>query len=92
MAHLYRAEEFELNGRYFVNDTNIIDSSAPYWWVPCRILGISPADYVLLLKDKFHATKISYTTILHFSFDTLEDARTYKNFINRKAREKNFII
>jgi hypothetical protein len=94
MAHLYKAEEWESCGRWYVNDTNFTDSQAPFWWIPARILNITLPDYILLLKNIFRATDIQFieNKILVFSFDTIEDARKYKNYINKRARETNFII
>jgi hypothetical protein len=57
-------------------------------------LNITLPDYILLLKNIFRATDIQFieNKILVFSFDTIEDARKYKNYINKRARETNFII
>lgn len=93
MAHLYRAEEWECLDRWYVNDTDCVDSRAPYWWVPARILDLSLVDYVSLLKDKFNAGNFSFDkNILLFSFKSQADARAYKNYINAAARKRNFII
>lgn len=94
MAHLYKASEWEDLGRWYVND--VTDSGVGgKWWTPMRLLGLSPQEYIYLLKDTFHASHFYYKAqfnVLQFSFDTITDARKFKNYINKKAREKNFIV
>ena len=49
----------------------------------------------MMLKNDFNASDFRYTkekNVLIFSFATQADARKYKNFINKKAREKQFIL
>ena len=49
MAHLLRYEEFELNGRWYCNDTkelNCKNSVASLWYTPARMLNMKLVDYV----------------------------------------------
>lgn len=95
MAHLYKATEWESCGWWWVNDTTDLNSIAAKWWVPARILNLSLYDYVVLLKDSFNATGFKYdenTDVLIFHFTSQADARKYKNYINKIARERNYIV
>lgn len=96
MAHLYKTVEWQgTSGRWYVNDVIDLTSLASKWWAPVRLLKLSPVDYVLMLKNNFNASGFRYkkeTNVLIFSFSSQEDARKYKNFINKKARESNFVI
>lgn len=96
MSHLYVTSEWQgANGRWYVNDVTDFTSVACKWWAPVRLLDMTPIEYVLMLKNNFKASKFRYTkekNVLIFSFATQADARKYKNFINKKAREKQFIL
>ena len=96
MSHLYVTSEWQgASGRWYVNDVTDLISVACKWWAPVRLLDITPVEYVLMLKNDFKARGFQYTkesNVLIFSFDTQADARKYKNFINKKAREKQFIL
>lgn len=96
MAHLYKCTTFTGgSGREYVGDVSDLKNNSNAWWIPCRILGIAPVDFVLLLKDTFHASHFSYsaeTNVLSYSWDKKEDAVKYKNWINGMARKANAII
>lgn len=95
MAHVYKATEWQSGlSTWYVADVQELGTSSGYWWIPLKILGLNPVDFVKLLKNDFNIKHASYSkeyNMLTFSFGSLEDARRYKNYINRKAREKNFI-
>ena len=96
MSHLYVTSEWQgASGRWYVNDVTDFTSVACKWWAPVRLLNMTPIEYVLMLKNDFNASDFRYTkekNVLIFSFATQTDARKYKNFINKKAREKQFIL
>ena len=94
MAHVYKAEEWESNGKWLCGDVSALAAHSNNWWYPARILGISPVDFVKLLINEFNVKDIHYIKpggVLYFAFSSLADCRKYKNFINKKAREVNFI-
>ena len=95
MAHILKYETWESNGRWLCGDVSALAAGSNTWWYVPALLNISPVEYVYLLKDKFNATTIHYKTkydVLIFSFSTLADCRKFKNYINKIAREKNFVI
>jgi len=95
MAHIYKASEWECNGKYVVSDVEELGRGSGVWWYVPNLLSLSPVDYVKLLINKFHAINISYlieSDVLIFYFSTLEDARKYKNYVNKQARDKKFMI
>lgn len=64
-------------------------------WMPaCYILDITPAELARLMVNEFNATLKWYpeTNFMCRSWDNIVDMRNWKNYINRKAREKNFQI
>lgn len=93
---IYELSEWQSpSGQWHCSNVQDLANNSGRWWIPCRILKISPEQYVLLLKEKFNVSKIEYIkscNLLMFSWDNKEDMRRYKNLINRKARETNFKI
>lgn len=93
MEHIYKAEEWESNGKWHCGDVSALAANSNAWWHVSNLLAISPVDYICLLKDTFHAKHFHYTAkanVLSFSFDTLVDCRKFKNYINKKARENKY--
>ena len=95
MAHLYKASIWQGSSKlWYVSDIEDLGGHSGRWWVPCRILGISPADYARLLIDEFKAN-VRYNEKMNFlyvSWDKEADARRYKNWINQMARKANYIF
>lgn len=94
MAHIYKAEEWESNGRWHCGDVSALAAHSNAWWYVPKILDLSYTDYILLLLNEFNATHFHYTVqanVLSFSFSSLVDCRRFKNYVNKKAREKKFI-
>lgn len=95
MGHIYKLEEWECNGRWYVGDVSALAANSNAWWYAPRLLDLPLVDYIHLLIDEYHVTYIKYchrTNVLIFAFNTLKDCRNYKNCINRLARNKNFIV
>lgn len=77
------------------NDTSDLCSVRALWWTPARMLGISPAEYVKLLIEKFHPDRIKYfqeQDVLVYSWKNINDCRAFKNWINAEARKRKYII
>lgn len=102
LPKLYKAGEWQdVLGDWWVADTSNLGGGSACWWVPARILGISLTDYILLLKDEYHASRFKFinypegdkrNSLLLFSFKNHQDAHRYLLYINRIARNKKFFI
>lgn len=93
MAHIYKVTEWQSpTGYWHCNDTSDLAGIAGLWWVPARVLGVSPAEYIEILVRDFKPDNISFNNILLFSWKNQSDMRKYKNWINKIARDKNFIV
>lgn len=93
--HLYKASDWGEGSHWYVNDISDVKSNGIYWWTQMRILGLTPTDFIHTLKDKYKVNKCSYnktTNVLVFSFKTQADARKYKNYLNKIAREKQYMV
>ena len=93
--HIYKADEWQSpNGEWLCGDVSSLAADSNYSWYPARILGISPADFIKLLITEYNVEHLFYlqkADVLAYWFPTLADCRRFKNMINKKAREKNFI-
>ena len=69
------------------------------WYLPARVLGISPAEFIELLITKFKPDHFHYsfgedgtTCFVDYSWDFQSKMREFKNYINAQARKNNFQI
>lgn len=91
MTILTYKEWQSLSGRWYCNDT----TKLPKWWVPARMLNISVEEYIILLYKTFHARIDKYipeTDELIFSWDNQKDCHNFVLYINKQAKQKNFLI
>jgi hypothetical protein len=96
MSHVFKLNEWQSpTGRWFCNDVSDLGHGSGAWYLPARILNISLTDFILLLKNEYNVSHIKYNQerdVLVYSWNNQNDMRRYKNFINAKARQINFII
>ena len=94
MAHIFKLEEWNSNGKWKCGDVSALAANSNLWWYIPSLLNITPVEYVNLLINKYHAIDLHYKIeydVLMFSFSTLADCRKFKNEINKIARSKNFV-
>lgn len=96
MAYLYKVSEWQSpTGKWHCNDVQDLAGISGKWWVPARMLGMSLTDYIIMLKDTFHATIVKYyepTDVLFFHWDNYTDMHKYVLWINNKAKKANFMV
>ena len=96
MAILYKVSEWQGgSGYWYCNNIQNLAGPTAKWWAAARLLNISLTDYILLLKNDFNATIGKYnrdTDYLAISWKNYSDCHRYVLFINKKAREKNFMV
>ncbi len=95
MAHILKLSEWECNEKWYVGDIESLGTGSGTWWYVSNLLGITPKEYVELLINKFHAINVRYSVssdVLIYAFATQAAARTFKNYINKLARQTNCII
>ena len=92
---LYKAVEWRDEiGRWHCADTGALERNSGVWYIPARVLGITPAEYVNLVKTKYDAD-ISFNSDCSFVFVKWENQnkmRLFKNYLNKVARERNFCV
>ena len=92
---IWKATEWETISGWHCNCVDNLGKGSGIWYIPARILGISPAAFISLLLEKFKPDNFYYnpeTGFCNWSWNNQADERRYKNWINAEARKKNFQI
>lgn len=95
MSHLLKYTEWEQNGKWYSGDISDLAHGSNFWWLPARMLEMELTDYVLLLKDKFHAQNFRYLSepnLLLFDWKNYSDCHKFTLYINNEARKRKFFI
>lgn len=80
--------------RYYSVGNSVTPLGVDWWIVSCRLLGISPAAFVKMLVNEYHAN-IRYSPIIGLSYfwdGNKEDAQRWNNFINQKSMETKIYL
>ena len=86
MSKLYVASEFKsVSGDIHIQCDDLVGTGRN-WIEPARVLGIQPTELIMKLKTDGKINFIGY------SWSNLADARRFKNYLNKIAREKNYMI
>lgn len=92
---LYKMEEWESPSGWHAGCTQKLGQDSNVWYLPARILGISPAEYMKLVLAKYKPDKLYFNRekcLFFFSWTDQAAMRRYKNDINAAARRVNFQI
>ena len=94
---LLKFVEWQSSGseEWHCNDTSDLASIRGLWWVPARLLGMTPANYVKWLIENYKPDHISFNNdVLLFSWDKSNYAIMHKFvlYINKVSRDKKFLI
>ena len=96
MAHVLVYKEWQGgSGNWYCNDVSDLAGISGKWWVPARMLEMAPAAYVQWLIDNYHPTTLIWNgEILIYSWDKnhYADMHKFVLYINRIARQKNFLV
>lgn len=93
---LYQQSEWQSpSGAWHCNCIDKLGANSGAWYLPARILGLTPADFVEFLMTNFKPDHFSYCKekcFCQWSWDKQASMRKYKNYINAAARKVNFQI
>jgi len=93
---LYKMTEWQSSsGLWYCNCVDDLAHNSGVWYLPARILDLTPAAYIEYMIKNFKPDRIyadKESCFISFSWKNQADMRLWKNFINKKAREKNFQI
>ena len=81
------------SGFTYCNDVSDLTSVRSLWYTPARMLGITPAEYVKLLVERFRPDILKFgNNELIYGWKDYSKAHTFVLWINREARNRNFIV
>ena len=92
---LWRAEEWETESGFHCNCISNLGQDSAAWYLPARILDLTPAQFIELLITKFKPDDFYFnpkTCFCCWSWKDQSKMRLYKNWLNAEARKKNFQI
>lgn len=98
MARPYKATEYQdAIGKWHVGEYSDLAHYSNGWWVPARFLGISLEDWVLKLKNEFHATITAFypttpcgVSLLLYEWGNYADAHKFLLWLNKQARDHHW--
>lgn len=92
---LYHQSEWESISGWHCNCVDNLGKDSAAWWHPARILGVSPAQFIAILIERFKPDTFNYdakTCFCSWSWKSQTAMRKYKNWINAEARKVNYQI
>lgn len=93
---VWQASEWQsLSGRWYCNCIDKLGAGSGTWYLPARILGLTPAEFINFLFKNFKPDYFSYNEekcFCSWSWKSQTAMRAYKNYINKEARKVNFQI
>lgn len=95
MSHLMKYTEWESVSGWHCGDVSNLAKNSNSWWFPARMMNISLTDYIILLKDKFHAKNFVYfkdKNLLLWDWESYNDCHQFTLWVNKEARKRKFFI
>ena len=92
---LLKYTEWESITGWHTGDVSDLPNGSNYWWHVPRMLNMDVVDYILMLKDKFHAIDFSYSkdkNVLLWQWKNYNDCHIFTRFVNLEARKRKYFI
>lgn len=93
---LYQQTEWQSpSGAWHCNCVDNLAGGSGTWYLPARILGLAPADFLEMLITNFKPDHFVYDKekcFCQWSWNSQSLMRKYKNWINAAARKANFQV
>ena len=95
MSHILKFSEWESPTGWHCNYTSDLAHGSGNWWNVPRMLGIELTEYVLLLKNDFHAFNFSYDAkynVLLWKWKNYNDCHKFVTYVNKEAKKRKFFV
>ena len=97
MSHLYKLSEWQSpTGVWYVNDTTELAGNAGMWWMPARVLGMKPVEFVDWIIREYEPDNIIWSDNKCFFYSWNEEnynkAHKFLLYVNKVARSRNCIV
>jgi hypothetical protein len=93
--HILKYTEWESASGWHCNDVSDLAGISGYWWVPARLLNMTPVDFIKWLIENYKPDHVSFngkTLLYHWDKDHYSNMHAFVLYINKIARNKNFFI
>ena len=83
------------SGLWYCNCIDNLAQNSGAWWLPARVLNITPAEFLKLLLSKYKPDVFNFSKEYFFCSWAWKDQssmRKFKNDMNAAARKANFQI
>jgi hypothetical protein len=83
------------SGKWYCNNTKNLGAGFGEWFLPARILNLTPAAFINFLLDNFKPDYCYYDeekNFFSYSWSSQVNANKWKLYINKEARKVNFQI
>ena len=83
------------SGLYYCSNVKDLAHGSGDWWLPARVLELSPAEFIKFLIENYKPDIIKYNAeknFLYYAWSNYENCHKWKLYINRIARKKNYQI
>jgi len=95
MSHLLKYEEWETSTGWKCGDLQDLGKGSNYWWLPARMLQMTPANYLKWVIENFKPDEVYHSddySLVGWSWKSQNKMRVFKNKLNALARQYNFMI
>lgn len=94
---LFHLDEWQSTGTkiWYCEHTSSHPKNVDKWVLPARLLGISADEFLKWLINNYQPDHIFHNedcSFVGWGWSSQAKMRLYKNYINKVAREKNFLI
>lgn len=92
---IYKMKEWQgASGLWYCNNVDELALGSGNWWLPSRVLGITPAELIERLVKVYNVDRIHYNkekNFLNFAWTSehYADCHKFVLYVNRMARNKN---
>ena len=93
--HILKLSTWQIGNKWYVGDIEDLGHGSGTWWYIPQALDVPYEKYPHLLKDEYNATLLRYhakENVFIFAFEKYADANRFKNYVNKKARDKHFMV
>ena len=96
MSHILKYSEWEdSSGNWHCGDIEDLGKGSNLWWLPARMLGMTPAAYLEWVITNYKPDNVYYSddaSFVGWNWKSQTAMRKMKNDLNAKARTKGFMI
>ena len=93
--HILKMVEWEDYDGVHCADTSDLGKGSAIWYLPARMMNMKPAEYLNWVIKNYNPDIIKHSkdcSTVWFVWKDQTTMRIYKNYINKIAREKSYLI